>query len=79
MPNKYKINDVCEQQFDLVENTKITNLNTDCMEIVFEHLDFHDLLNVADSCKQFYCAASRVYKRKYLNTNPIFDKDSHDK
>ncbi|XP_055301006.1 uncharacterized protein LOC129567764 [Sitodiplosis mosellana] len=69
-----------ENEFDSFENakctteaTKITELNTDCLEIIFEHLDFNDLIHVADSSKQFYGAVCQVYKRKYLNMNPILD------
>lgn len=51
---------------------KITNLNTDCMEIIFGHLEIDDLLNVADSSKQFHTAVCQVYKRKYLNVSPMF-------
>lgn len=51
----------------------ITNINSDCMEHIFERLELNDLLNVADSSKQFYNAACQVYKRKYLNMNPIHD------
>lgn len=50
----------------------INNLNTDCMEMIFEHLEINDLLNVADSSKQFHTAVCQVYKRKYLNVNPMF-------
>lgn len=70
-----------EKSTALVENTecrlkttKITNLNFDCMELIFMHLEFNDLLNVADSSKQFYGAACEVFRRKYMNMNPIFDQ-----
>lgn len=53
---------------------KITNLNSDCMELIFEHLELNDLLNIADSNKHFYGAACQVYRRKYMNTNPIIGR-----
>lgn len=59
----------------IFETTKITDLNTDCMEIIFEHLEFNDLPNVADSSKQFYTAVCGVYKRKYENMKLIFDHE----
>lgn len=69
------------RKMDFVENsqsnckaTKITSLNTDFMENIFEHLDINDLVNVADSNKEFYIAVCEVYRRKYQNSNPIFDK-----
>lgn len=72
-----------EKQLDFEENEKsiseakkITNLNTDCMGIIFEHLELEDLLNLADSSKQFYSAACLVYKRQYANSYMIFDSDA---
>lgn len=51
----------------------ITNINADCMEQIFQRLELNDLLNVADSSKRFYNAVCQVYKRKYLNMNPMLD------
>lgn len=45
--------------------TKITDMNVDCLEMVFEHLDLPDLLNVADSNKELRSAAGIVFNRKY--------------
>lgn len=47
----------------IIESTKITSLNTDCMEFVFEHLNVIDLVNVADSNTQFYSAVCQVFKQ----------------
>lgn len=60
---RQKVNDII--QMDLIETTKITNVNTDCLEIVFKHLGLSDLLNVADSCKHFKEAADIVFTAKY--------------
>lgn len=76
---KYNVHD--ETGIDLLEQNaksisqpkKITNLNTDCMEIVFENLEFNDLVNVIDSSKEFYSAACQVYKNKYINMNVMFN------
>lgn len=57
---------------DFSERKSITILNTDCLELIFEHLEFNDLLNVADSTKHFYDAACLVYKTKFMNMNPIY-------
>lgn len=65
--------DVASEEKIISEAKKITNLNTDCMEIIFEHLELEDLLNLADSGKQFYSAACLVYKRQYANSYMIFD------
>lgn len=83
MSNKYKLSD--EKNIDHLENAesifktiktgkKIINLNLDCMQTIFMHLDFNDLLNVADSNAQFYSAVCQVYKRKFLNMKPIVDR-----
>lgn len=52
---------------DTVKTTKITDLNSDCMEAIFVHLEFDDLVNVAECSKQFYTAACGAYKRNYAN------------
>lgn len=53
-------------------SSSITNINTDCRELIFEHLEFNDLVNIADTSKQFYSTVCLVYKRKYVNMNPMF-------
>lgn len=60
----------------IIETKKITNLNPDCMETIFEHLEFYDLLSVADSCTHFYDSVCQVYKKKYSNITPIFQKNN---
>lgn len=80
MPNVYQVEDIVK--INLLEDeegpnlnklgTKIIDLNTDCLEIIFGHLEFNELLNVADSSKQFYSATCQVYRRKFQNINPIF-------
>lgn len=55
------------------ETTKITDLNTDSMEAIFEYLEFDDLVNIAETSKQFYTAACQTYNRKYGNVTLIFD------
>lgn len=61
-----------EFETDFLGRKNIINLNCDCMELIFKHLEFNDLLNVVDSSKHFYSAACEVYKRKYINMNPIY-------
>lgn len=70
MLNACEIND--DIKTDFLERKNIINLNSDCMELIFEHLEFNDLLNVTDSSKHFYTATNQVYKRKYTNMNPIY-------
>ncbi|XP_031623438.1 uncharacterized protein LOC116340859 [Contarinia nasturtii] len=56
-----------ENASSILETTKITDLNTDCMETIFEYLEFNDLLNLAESSKQFYTAVCEVYKRNFAS------------
>lgn len=62
----------------LFRATKITYLNTHCMEAIFHYLGFNDLLNVVESSKQFYTAACEVYKRKYAGQHLMFDRNRAD-
>lgn len=72
MSSACDIND--EIKPDFFEPKNITILNTDCLESIFEHLEFNDLLNVADSSKHFYGAACQVYKTKFMNMTTIYTK-----
>lgn len=56
------------------QNTKITDLNCDCLENIFKYLEFDDLLNIADSSQQFYNAVCLVYKKEYANKEVVFDR-----
>lgn len=44
---------------------KLTDLTIDCLEYVFEYLDFKNLLNVADANTRLQHAAGFVFIRKY--------------
>lgn len=48
-----------------LEQLKLTNINRDCLEHMFEYLNLCDLLNVADSSKSLRVAAGLVYHRKF--------------
>lgn len=72
--NEGKEIDSFDNAKSIIETTKITALNTDCLEIIFDYLVFNDLINVADTCKHFYSAVCIVYKKKYFNMKPIFDR-----
>lgn len=56
------------------KNTEITDLNGDCLEFIFEYLEFTDLLNIADSSKCFFNPACIVYKRKFGSKGLVFDR-----
>ncbi|XP_055317528.1 uncharacterized protein LOC129576435 isoform X1 [Sitodiplosis mosellana] len=57
------------QQLDaeMMIETKLTDINIDCQEHVFKHLGLLDLLNIADSSKQFKTAADLVFAKKFGN------------
>lgn len=50
-----------------ISNTKITDINIDCLEKVFDHLSFEDFLSVADAHTKLRKAADLVYRLKYKN------------
>lgn len=60
----------------MLETTTITDLDTDCMEAIFEFLEFDDLLSIAQSSDQFYTAVCEVYKRNYASRTVIYDPSS---
>lgn len=47
------------------EGVNFTSVNNDCMQLIFEHLEWKDLVNVVETCKSFQDAACEVFKRKY--------------
>lgn len=51
--------------FSVESSIKITDLNSDCLEKIFDHLSAFELVNVADSNTQLKNVAETVYKRKY--------------
>lgn len=60
--------------------TKITDVNSDCLEQIFKHLPIKDLLNVADSSKQLKPAAdlafSSTHGRKTVSILAGYDRSS---
>lgn len=51
----------------VAEPLKVTDLNDDCLEDIFRHLDITQLTNVANSHPRFVNAARMVYKVKNSN------------
>lgn len=49
----------------LTAKNKITNLNDDCLEVIFGNFDWLQLLSTADSSHHFYSATCLEFKRKY--------------
>lgn len=50
-----------------ITSTQLTDVNTDCLERIFNHLNLDDLLNIvhASSCKQLKAAADVVFECKF--------------
>lgn len=46
--------------------TLVTIIN-DCKELIFEHLEVKDLVNIAETSKQLQTAVCAVFRRKYGN------------
>ena len=46
-------------------DTKITDVNVDCLEHIFGHLELSDLLNFANANKQLKAASEPIFFRKY--------------
>lgn len=56
---------VKRQQIDEnVEKIKFTDLNMDCLEMIFNRLSPSDLLSVADTNEQFRSVACFIFDRK---------------
>ncbi|XP_055296963.1 uncharacterized protein LOC129565772 isoform X2 [Sitodiplosis mosellana] len=53
-----------EENADTVPQKTIVDINNDCLERVFEHLDFRDLIHVAEANKHLGVAAEAVFVRK---------------
>lgn len=51
--------------------TKLTDVNTDCLQIVFNYLNLRDLLNIADANKHLKSAAEFVFAR-FFGKKTIF-------
>lgn len=46
---------------------KLTDLNTDCLYIIFDQLDVNDLMNIVQINSEFQTIATDVFRRKYSN------------
>lgn len=61
-------------QRDIVFNTRLTDVNVDCLELIFKLLTFEDLLNLADSTKELRPTldlfVTGQLKKKWLMINP---------
>lgn len=50
---------------EIPEPLKLTTIINDCKELIFDYLDWSDLINIADSSKQLNTSVCRVFYRKY--------------
>lgn len=89
-PSKRSQNQICDEITSskkpkiTVDSLHLTDVNYDCLEMVFKFLDLADLVNVAESSRHFIDVAHSVYRRRYrsktvsLNLNPIDSEPTHD-
>ena len=47
------------------EPLKLAAINNDCKEQIFNHLEWTDMINIADTSKQLYTSVCRAFKLKY--------------
>lgn len=59
------------------ERTHILDMNDDCLEAVFSHLDPIDLCAVAQTCRRFESVADDHFRRKYRDATFEIDSDSY--
>lgn len=63
----------CEVALNLAEeqllnSTKLTDINNDCLAHIFNHLNLVDLLNVADSSKSLRCGVEFSFTANYRHS-----------
>lgn len=58
-------------------STKIIDINNDCLERVFQFLEFRDLIMVSDANKWLRIAAETVFVRKLKRRMIVIDMDHH--
>lgn len=49
------------------EPLTLVTINNDCKELIFEHLEVKDLVNIAETNKELKTAVCAVFRRKYGN------------
>lgn len=49
------------------EPLTLTMINDHCRKLIFEYLEWIDMINIADSNKQLYASVCTVFNRKYKN------------
>lgn len=57
----------CEDAEEEFQSFNLTTINDDCREHIFTFLNWEDLLNLAETCKQLSKAARDFFSRKYKN------------
>lgn len=56
---------------EMPEPLDLTTIINDCKELIFDYLDWNDLISIADTSKALYTSACRVFNRKYGNNARI--------
>lgn len=53
---------------EMSEPLKLTTINNDCVELIFEYLEWRDMITLAETAKMFHTSVCRVFHRKYSNS-----------
>lgn len=53
---------------EILEPLNLITVNNDCKELIFDYLEWQDLIRVAETAKPFYTSVCRVFSRKYSNS-----------
>lgn len=61
------------QQSTATQATGLHDLIDDCKEMVFEHLELADLLNVADTNTQMQPTVCQIFERNHSNRRVVID------
>lgn len=64
-------------EIEKLQATQITDLNDDCLQMIFEFLDIQSLVNIADSNRWLVNAARLVYIRKFSKISVVIDFNNH--
>lgn len=75
-------NPIANEQIEIQQQPDEIGLNElvdDCKEMVFEHLELADLLNVADTNTQLQPMVHQVFERKYKYGRVVIDIENENR
>lgn len=66
-------------QESLIQPTSLNDLIDDCKEMVFEHLELGDLLNMADTNSHLQPTVRQVFERNHSNRRVVIDIENENR